>query len=666
MEFYEQKLEKWILNKQLNSLYNVKFEKPTWANVDDYYNQLFIYKRDLIELQQAITWEIVDRQLINWVDFILVRNWTTIKIMYDNWSTYVDLWNPKTINSKSPLTFVKWIWATWTHIASAVSLWDAFFEIHNKWTYDVWTKYQVNDIVEDTSVYYISIKASEWVSLSDTDYWKVYDTTNSWMANWDPTNISYWDVFKWQYLVLKLTQTWIKAKVSAWQYIYFTKDNSNLQWITSRIEYVQDLSTPSPDWILVYIKTTNRVGTIPQYKTSWWETIDIYSWYWDSPMIASTDWLYVYNLLYSWWNITWCNEQKVLNLSNIVDICIYNNNIFAANEQLIAFSRLNNWWTSNINFYPLDILEIKWTYRLVPFGKMLILFWDQNKVITPINNQQWNEWYINTDLNFEEGLFSKYSCYSYMWVFYMIKSNKEIVKINISTINEVFYEVEELDILEDTKWLLDDINWEVYISLDWKDLNIINHRWWTTYVYKYNIEYLTWWVDYYENIIYKIYKWLYYWDNVYKVWAWEEIEQKVSFVLWTELIQKQKSIKYIKIMFWLKWEKIDWFLDIEYELWWHLHSYTIDLNKYLINMDLHQQEWWLWDSLIWMTVLWENEIIKSKHIWNLHAVLIPIWITAYIMRFTIRSKPTNEFIYWGSVVWYESLDISVTEYSNKH
>jgi len=33
----------------------------------------------------------------------------------------------------------------------------------------------------------------------------------------------------------------------------------------------------------------------------------------------------------------------------------------------------------------------------------------------------------------------------------MIKSNKEIVKINISTINEVFYEVEELDILEDTK-----------------------------------------------------------------------------------------------------------------------------------------------------------------------------------------------------------------------
>ena len=68
MEFYEQKLEKWILNKQLNSLYNVKFKKPTWANVDDYYNQLFIYKRDLIELEQAITWEIVDRQLINWID----------------------------------------------------------------------------------------------------------------------------------------------------------------------------------------------------------------------------------------------------------------------------------------------------------------------------------------------------------------------------------------------------------------------------------------------------------------------------------------------------------------------------------------------------------------------------------------------------------------------
>lgn len=665
MEYFEQKLDVWILNQQFNSLHNVLIDRPTWSMPEDYFNRMFIYKRKTLELQQSIDWFVTDHKVVNWKEFILVKKDSTVKLMYNNGSSFVQVGTTRNINTDSPLTFVKWTSAQWIRIANWVSLWDSFYEIHNKWAYNSTTQYLENDIVEDSSIKYVNIKASNWIAVSNTEHWKVYDTKDSWAASSDPLNLTYSDVFKWKYLVLKLEQVWIRAKVVAWQYILFTQNNSNLQWITTKIEYVQDCSVVSDDSVLVYITNTNKVWSIPQYLSSWWETIDIYTEIWDNPIIATNDWVYVYNLLYSWSAITWANETNILSLTNIVDICLYNWVIFIANNKLVAFTQINR-LGNNTNFYPLDISEIKWTKRIIPFGKMLVLFWEQNKILTPSWDIVSNRWYFSTDLNFESDLFSKYSCYVYMWIFYMIKSNKELVKISILTTNEIYYDIEEQPILTDTKWLLDDINSEVYMCLDWKNLNILNHRWWFTYTYSYNTEYLTWNTGQYSNILYLIKNWKYYWDDIMKEWVWELVEQKVSFTVWTDYLVKMKSFQYIKLAFWIQNKKLDYFLDIEYEIGWHIYSYTVDLNKYLINMDLHIQEWWLWDSLIWNTLLWENTSIVTSNIWNISLALVPIGITCNMMRFSIRSKQDNEFIYWGSIVAYESLDFSVTEYSNKH
>ena len=356
-----------------------------------------------------------------------------------------------------------------------------------------------------------------------------------------------------------------------------------------------------------------------------------------------------------------------MQLEWIEDITTYNWALFVLNNERLYYSHTTNQWHSTVNIYPLDYINIRWWYRLVPYGKMLVLFGLYNKIITPINWTTGNIWFVSTDLNFEDNLFTKDSIYSYMWILYMIKDNKELVKVNIVSINNIDYQIEPAPVLEDTKWLIDDISWsELSMCLDWKDLHILNYRDNKTFVYTYNIDYQHWSTSEYSVKLTKILDWKYYWDNLYITWWTESIEQKLWFVTGTEDLFRLKQIVFMKMILGIESSKLDYYLDIQYEIWGKLFSKTIDLSHYPINIDLIDDEWWLWDTLIWTSLLWTNLWWFTQENWNIVSVNIWIGKTASLMRFTIRSKVDNEFIYWWSVVWYEINTPEVTELWYKH
>ena len=675
MLYFEQKLVKWTLNKMFNTIHNCKITRPTWNKDDSYWKEFFIEKRDNIQLSQTITWEIVDRKKIEWIEYLLVKETIGtvdyIKLMWFNWSTYTQVWTTRT--ASKALTLEKWISARWIEKASWIKIWDAFFILNNKWTYtspssDTIT-YTTNDIVYYGSKYYVSLSWSTWKIPTNKDYWVEYDRTNSWLASWDPDNIAYADEFRWGYLVLKLEKTNIRNLISTWDYIYFYENKSNLQWIATRIEYIENWTETNPKaWldannILVYIRWTNKAGSRPQYKSdSSWEVVAVYSEVWECPIIASNNWVFIYNLQ-SNWNV---REVQLLTLDNIEDITTYNWSLFVLNKSRLYYSHTTNQWHSTCNIYPLDYINVRWWEKLVPYWKMMILFWLYNKVITPINWTTWNVWFVSTDLNFENKLYSKNSIFSYMWVLYMIKDNKELLKVNIVSINNIDYQVETDTILEDTKWLIDNIEWEVSMCLDWKDLHIINYTNNKTKVYTYNVEYWHWSTSEYSMKINKILEWKYYWDNLYVIWWNELVEQKLSFVVWTEDLFRLKQIVFLKIILGIESSKLEYFLDIDYEIWWKKLYKTIELNNYPINIDLIDNEWWLWNSLIWTTLLWTNMWWFNQTNWNVISINVWVWKTSSITRFTIRSKLDNWFIYGWSVVWYEINTPEVTELWYKH
>lgn len=656
MLYFEQKLVKWTLNQMFNTIHNCKITRPTWNKLDSYWKEFFIEKRDSIQLSQSIPWVIVDRKEIEWIEYLLVKDWSNIKLL--RWDTFAQVWTTRT--ASKALTLEKWVSARWVEKVNWVKIWDAFYSLNFVWAYDAWTTYTTNDIVSYSWNNYVSLSWSIWKLPTNADYWVEYDRTNSWLASWDPDNITYADEFRWWYLVLKLEKTWIDSLVNALDYIYFYENKSNLQWIATRIEYKKTIDSNN---ILVYIRWTNKAGSRPQYKSdSSWEVVAIYSQSWDCPIVATSDWVYVYNI-----HSTWVREVQLLQLNNIEDITTYNWALFVLNNERLYYSHTTNQWHSTVNIYPLDYINIREWYRLVPYGKMLVLFGLYNKIITPINWTTGNVWFVSTDLNFDDNLFTKDSIYSYMWILYMIKDNKELVKVNIVSINNIDYQIETAPVLEETKWLIDDISWsELSMCLDWKDLHILNYRDNKTFVYTYNVDYWHWSTSEYSVKLTKILDWKYYWDNLYSIWWNESIEQKLWFVVWTEDLFRLKQIIFLKIILGIESSKLDYYLDIQYEIWGKIFNKTIDLSNYPINIDLIDDEWWLWDTLIWTSLLGNNLWWFTQANWNIVSVNIWIGKTASLMRFTIRSKVKNEFIYGWSVVWYEINTPEVTELWYKH
>lgn len=669
MPIYEQQLKQWSLNQQFTTIKNCKIILPTWRREDSYSTEFFLAKRDGLTLDEDVGWIVTDHIIINDIEFILVQNWDKVQMKYKSNAWYVNIWIERDISPHTPTKIVKWLSAAWELKLDDIAIWDAFYQIHNKWAYNNSTVYQANDIVQQWWTDYINLVGSIGKTPPDLNYWQVYDNTETRPAIWDPAALTYGDVYKGSRMVLMLIKNNIAFEVSVWQYLYFHDNKSNLQWTITEIDYIEILDN---DNILVYIKSTNSKGTAPYFNsnTALTEKVSVYDKYWEAPVIADEDWLWVYNILFnnSW--ITWVKEIKILDDKWIKYIAHFNDTLFALSDDKLYYSNLSRGGYSDVNFYPLDYIQVRGGIRLIPYGKLMVLIWTYDKVVTPINDiQNENVGYVITDLNFEEELFYKESALVYMWSLYMVKKNRELVMVNIVSVNNIDYQVEEESVMVDVRWLLDDLYWSVYMCLDDKNLHVINIRWWNTYDYIYNLEYWFWAMNEYAQEFRFIKNWVYYWDGIYIIdeESEEEIEQSITWVVWHETLHTLETMLYTKIIFGLPEKKLDYYLDLEYEIWGRLFVERVDLKNYPIDEMYNLDPFWLWDSLIGASILWLSLWVIEEKRWTFVSVNIWIWRTCGLMRFTIRNKPEkNWFIYGWSIVESNPLIPPVTEFNFQH
>jgi len=673
-----QNLIAWQLNNSYNKIYNTEIVKPSWKWNKTYWDTFFIKKRPSVNTstKNVPTWDIVDNMTIDWVEYLLIHNWTDIEVAYDDGVNYTWFWLSYTAWDNTPIRFVKWKSGR-GDITDWVTIWDPYFDLHDTWTWLIWSSYSIDQIVQYSWDDYIAIAESTWEQPdTSTDYWIEYVTDLSWYEVADPATIEYRDVYKWSYLKIKLEKTAIRDAAIVGSYILFTNNDSNLQGITTEIHYVETtyidtigtiINLPL-DEVYVYIRWTNLSGSIP-YVT---ETVAITSKVWNIPIIATDTKIVSLHTIEELWVITWAKAVEIYEAADwdeIVDLVKYNWVQFILTLEKVLFSR--TLLTSNINIYPLDVFLNLWLIdRIIPFWKTLVMFWENNAVIIPVVWTAWTDWYVLSDLHYNSTLYSKYSVISSMGSLYVLQSDKQFVQIDISSENNVDYNVTATNAIQTVRGLFETIVWDIFIT-EWNKQVYVLDIWahWT-YYYKYDIEYKHWDTWDYLTSFYKIenklyWDWLFEFNDEYFDNVSDYRDQIVWFDFWGEDLTTLKEVVIVKLIFWLNEKLVDYNLVVQYQLGWILHSKTIDLTNYPINLEIWSWDAWLWDSLISTTLIWAWKAIDTVAIWNFISVTVWLWITASVFNFEIQSKD-NWFVYWGSIIGYINKLPTVTEYNYKH
>lgn len=638
-----------------------------------------IERRDSIVEDANVSGTVVNSRLIGDINFILVRNGNTCKIMYDSAGTYIQLGNTRYANSSTPYSLESGMSARGLLRWTGIKIGDAFLGVNSNYdgnngnmAYSNVRTYLKDNIVLDAGVYYVSIAGSIWQAPPNATYWSVYDPTKSGIATLEPTR-NYTDEFEGKYRVLRLKGTGVRSQIAVNDYICFYENKSGLQWVASKIKYIDstlyiEWNLPNdPNDVIVYIETTNKYGRWPYFNsnTSLTEQVAVYSGIGEVPVIATEDGVYSYNIIEDWlWSISTAHEIQLLSLTQIEDLTTYNGNLFVVNDKKTYFS--SRAWETNVNFHLFDFIPVIWGKRLIPFGKMLLLLWAYDKVITPVKITGSPDSYSMVDLNFEEDIYSKYSAISYMGSLYMIKKNRILVKVDVVVTSNNEYSIQTTDVMNDIKGLLDDVSWEVYLQINSKNLTVFNHVDWGTKVYNYNFEYEHWSTQSFAAIIHKIVDDTYYGNKIYKVGWVESFEQKIGMVFWVADLFKLKQFMFMKFIFGIKEQQLDYFLDVEWHIGWIKQSVTVALDNYNINLAIADPIGGLGDSMIGTTLLGTEVTTPDRTIGDLCTVNVGIAKTASLMRFTLRSKINNWFIYGGSILWYETCLAELTEVGYKH
>jgi len=458
MEYIEQKLVAWQLNNYFNKVYNCEITKPTWKWIHTYWDTFFIKRRKSLTDSNVNKpdWDIVDSITIWWVEYVLIFNWNKIEVAYFDWNDYVWLWLDYNRTADTPYRLIEWKSWTWEFIDD-ITIWDAYYDFNNKWSWDSTKDYTYWDIVQNDNKDWISVESSKWKEPKDnTDVWNEYSTENSWYDKRDYINTPHNDVYKWSYLVLRIEKTDINKEDLVWKHILFNNNNSNLQWISTEIHYQED--SWNDDYTYVYIRWTNLSWTRPAI----WEWILISSEVDDIPILATDTKVISLHIIKNNTTVSWVKEvvlYECIDWDNIVDTTIYNWVLFILTKQTLLYSRILT--ESNINIYPLDAFtQIKWGLRLVPFWKMLVLFGKNNAVITPINWTTGAVWYVYTDLNYDNSLFSKYSVISTMWSLYVLQDDKQFVQVDIKSVTNIDYDVTTKNVISNVRWMFDSVSWD--------------------------------------------------------------------------------------------------------------------------------------------------------------------------------------------------------------
>ena len=474
-------------------------------------------------------------------------------------------------------------------------------------------------------------------------YWAKWNKkeSNLLISNWATFNNSTehkiinedWIYEDW-YIVLDV---WTWLNITAWDMVLF-KDNI-YKGSTLKVELYENGK--------IYVLWLDNKWSVP----TMWDTIDIFDNYWIIPVIWNQQWVIAVH-------INWTDNQVVT--TNILeweikDIEKFNGSIFALKWEVVYFSQVNH--HDNLEFYSSsDRKRIEWAYKLVSNGKFMIVFWDDNRLVSPLPEEaiDFNS-YTFYSLNYQNKLYSKYSYYFTSNRLYIIESNRQISNINISSLNSTAFNLETDNITETVRWLTSDIweynsekHWEIFINKTFKDwiFHILYHpvEWWTI-EYNYDDLYKHWIVNTYSNVIYRHTSKEFLIDGwVHTEWwytdLWEDYKQDINFTL----KQEPNLLKFLSIrnVFWINNEfqlKLNIEADIEsssstkkviHKIWWH----TLDVMPIDHSLDM-------------LNIF--NNWNDNKNHWNIVSIQRRIFIAWRYCRVSINS--TDRFIYWYSVVY---------------
>jgi len=453
----------------------------------------------------------------------------------------------------------------------------------------------------------------------------------------DPTKDTN-DVFEFWYIKLQLDIT-----PTVWQYITFTSNTTNLQWISTKIHYIQG-------WFC-YVRWTNLYGTLPTSG----EAVSIHNAIGDILVIGEdTKAVSVDN---QWNTITLfeCADDD-----KIIDIEYFNSTIFILTNNFVFFWR--SLINCNINVYPLDFFDnMGWWDRVLSFWKHLILFWRDNQIISPVNGTAWSLWYISNWLNYNHKLFSKYSALSDQWSLYILQDDKEFVKVDIISVANGEYDLQTTDAMPEARWMLSEIEGEVFITKGDKYISIINPSStpWQTISYNYNIAYQHWVTWKHSHYIKSFWDYIY-WETQFITWT-DVVDQEISFELWGDTLEHMKTCWFVKMILVAEEDKVpDYTLTIEKHIWWMKYTKDVQLKDYPINNKILRDTWALGYEQFWNTEL--STPVKVDDLWYIINVSVRINETADMFIFTLKNN-NNKITYWGSVIWYRNWLPEVTAYN---
>ena len=454
--------------------------------------------------------------------------------------------------------------------------------------------------------------------------------------------------------------TW--TSLTVWDYIIFNKLWNELDWVVSRIEYIDTWT-----WF-VQISNTDSKGSAILV----WDTADRYDW-------TVTIWsqtILIWHTDSSWyWNISlvvldWYNEWNVILLKQdihqeIVDIINFDWNIFALTEYNIYYSDF--WFYSNTKFWILQKFSIDWWYRLFNLWEALLLFARQNKLYAAVSST-WDTklWYMPYDVSYNGDLFSKYSTIFADQTIYILQKDLQLMQVDTKKVNISSYELTVKNVLLNSRWIFYWFKWwEISIHSSTKFLNFLYHKDGDTINYQFDKQYQHWIINEYQwKIIYKIddeWKVLWTWKIYNETWYtddWVEYNQEVNYSLnWS---QKMYLPYIVRTLFWIKdleWPlpKVDLDLIIQFDLWWRMEELNKKLNNFDFDSRLNEITFTA-DELIWSDTIISEQNEFNWTIVSLQSNILKTW---RFIRFKYNS--INRFCIWPSYVLADSTKAFINE-----
>ncbi len=463
--------------------------------------------------------------------------------------------------------------------------------------------------------------------------WAEYDNTTIKNEDW---------VYEDWYIVLDV---WTWLNIETWDYVLFK--NNIYAWSTIKIDWYDSWK--------IYIMWLNSKWSIPVN----WDRIDIYSDSGKIPLVWTEDWLYAIH-------INWLEESWSTNLLSwdIEDVVKFNEEIFVLKDEVVYFS--SKTFDDNLQFYKsINRKRIRWAYKLISKWKFLIIMWDDNRLVSPIVETTGNsEWYTFYPLNYDGDLYSKYSYVFTDSTLYIWQSDKQLVKVDISSLNATAFNLETTPITESVRWIFDstdDYNsidkWELFVNenkINWKLHFIYQKKDWTTIEYEYDKIFKHWLLHTYNSRIYKISdKFLYDWWVAKINWytdLWEEYKQSINFTIQTpNLITK---VWLIRTVMWISNDMpLKYNIDIDVES--SMSKTTRQIKVKNLTFDTMPVD----HSLDMLNIL--SNWADNKHDWNIASIQRTIMMSWRYHRYDINWY--DRFIYWYSYVLWVASNIFVNE-----